>query len=100
MEKLAEEGGQVTVIGSNQMERRSVRRRLVQSTLFPHRPPEVESTGDQKCDNCNEENRNSEDEEYCGSQGKKTRRRKGKSTPQDGASKKVSYMLLVASIYD
>lgn len=89
MEKLAEEGGQVTVIGSNQMERRSVRRRLVQSTLFPHRPPEVESTGDQKCDNCNEENRNSEDEEYCGSQGKKTRRRKGKSTPQDGASKKM-----------
>lgn len=65
-------------------ERRSVRRRLVQSTLFQPKAQEIEfNGGDQKPDKEFEvEGDNEDDLECCGSQGKKTRKRKGKTTPQ------------------
>ncbi|XP_010999406.1 PREDICTED: uncharacterized protein LOC105107249 [Populus euphratica] len=82
MDRSADGDGPVVAAAEEipQPERRSVRRRLVQSTLFPHRSPENnELKLDKKC--------NSEDDDYqakeCrGSQNKKKRTRKGKTTPQ------------------
>ncbi|XWS25152.1 hypothetical protein CRYUN_Cryun27aG0046100 [Craigia yunnanensis] len=80
----------VMVNGTDQLERRSVLRRLVQSTLFPHKSPEMEPKVDQKANEGEDENNDGEDEEFCGSQGKKKgRKRKGKITPQNRASKKA-----------
>lgn len=71
--------------------RRNVRRKLVQSTLFPQKPQEREESGDQKGGkNCGEDE-DGEEEEFCGSQSKKKRKSKGKATPQPKASKKVNY---------
>lgn len=71
--------------------RRSVRRRMVQSTLFPHNPQVTEPTGDQRKDsNCSEDEAGDEDAEACGSQ-KGKRKRKGRgATPQKNSSGKVS----------
>ncbi|KAK9270529.1 hypothetical protein L1049_026110 [Liquidambar formosana] len=71
-------------------ERRSVRRRLIQSTLFPHRSLDnvKESEDKQEDEDCDEDE--DEDEEYCGSQSKKKRKRKRKAMPQSRASKKVT----------
>jgi hypothetical protein len=61
----------------------SVRRRLVQSTLFPHKSPEIELNSEKNIDeNCN-------GEEYRGSQNKKKRMQKGKTTPLTRTAKKV-----------
>jgi hypothetical protein len=61
----------------------SVRRRLVQSTLFPHNSPEIELNSEKNIDeNCN-------GEEYRGSQNKKKRMQKGKTTPLTRTPKKV-----------
>ncbi|XP_024451631.2 uncharacterized protein LOC7463160 isoform X5 [Populus trichocarpa] len=60
----------------------SVRRRLVQSTLFPHKSPEIELNSEKNIDeNCN-------GEEYRGSQNKKKRMQKGKTTPLTRTAKK------------
>ncbi|XP_038898741.1 uncharacterized protein LOC120086264 isoform X2 [Benincasa hispida] len=88
METPAEQSGNVTEVGATETgkrELRSVRRKLVQSTLLPHKPQEQEENGiDQE-----EENNCGEEEELCGSQGKKKRKSKGKATPQSRSSKKA-----------
>ncbi|OMO55522.1 hypothetical protein COLO4_35941 [Corchorus olitorius] len=87
-EKKEPEG--VMVNGTDQTERRSVRRRLVQSTLFPHKSPEIEPKVEQKDKEGEDDNNDGEDEEFCGSQGKKRgRKRKAKVTPPNRASKKA-----------
>lgn len=71
--------------------RRCVRRKLVQSTLFPQKPQEREENGDQKGEkSCGEDEDGEEEEELCGSQSNK-RKPKGKTMPQPRASKKVNY---------
>ncbi|XVE60338.1 hypothetical protein DITRI_Ditri05aG0121100 [Diplodiscus trichospermus] len=79
----------VMVDGTDQRERRSVRRRLVQSTLFPLKSPDTEPKVDQKANEGEDDNNDGEDEEFCVSQGKK-KGRKRKVTPQSQtrASKK------------
>lgn len=78
------------VNGTDQRERRTVRRRLVQSTLFPHKLPEIEPKVEQKTNEGEDDNNDGQGEEFCGSQGKgKGRKRKGKVIPQNRASKKV-----------
>lgn len=71
--------------------RRCVRRRLVQSTLFPQKPQECEENGDHKVQNtekdCAEDEDEDEDEDGGSSQSKKKRKPKGKSMVR--ASKKV-----------
>ncbi|KAF3967452.1 hypothetical protein CMV_008550 [Castanea mollissima] len=74
--------------------RRCVRRRLVQSTLFPQKPQECEENGDHKVQNTEKDRAEDEDEdededEHFGgsSQSKKKRKPKGKSMLR--ASKKV-----------
>ncbi|XP_075650549.1 uncharacterized protein LOC142621123 isoform X2 [Castanea sativa] len=74
--------------------RRCVRRRLVQSTLFPQKPQECEENGDHKVQNTekdcaeDEDEDEDEDENFGGSsQSKKKRKPKGKSMLR--ASKKV-----------
>lgn len=65
-------------------EKISVRRRLVQSTLFQQKSQEIEfKVGDHNADKDCEVNGDDEDDQdfCCGSQGKKTRKRKGKTTP-------------------
>ncbi|GMJ02437.1 hypothetical protein like AT1G77620 [Hibiscus trionum] len=106
MDESAEkkEAGIPMTSGTDQRERIGVRRRLIQSTLFPHRSPEIEpkiddkaNEGseiepkiDEKANACEDEHNDGEDEEFCGSQGKKKgRKRKGKGTPQNRASKKA-----------
>ncbi|XP_038717111.1 uncharacterized protein LOC120010394 isoform X2 [Tripterygium wilfordii] len=72
-----------------QPERRNVRRRLVQSTLFPHKPQETEVIDDQKADkDCNADEEGGEDYDCTESQGKKKKKRKGKTTTPTKASKK------------
>lgn len=88
MESPAEQAGNATEVGSTEIgkrELRSVRRKLVQSTLLPHKPQEQEENGGGP----DEENNCVEDEELCGSQGRKKRESKGKTTPQSRSSKKV-----------
>ncbi|XP_039015573.1 ATPase family AAA domain-containing protein 5-like [Hibiscus syriacus] len=90
--------------GTDQRERSRVRQRLVQSTLFPNKSPEIEpkieekgNAGseiemkiDEKANGGKNENNDCEDEELYGSQGKKRgRKRKGKVTPQNRGSKKA-----------
>ncbi|KAG4194273.1 hypothetical protein ERO13_A06G043800v2 [Gossypium hirsutum] len=77
------------VNGTVRPEGRSVRRRLIQSTLFPQKSPEIEPKVDQKAKEGEDDDKDGEDEDFCGSQGKKGRRRKGKVTPQNRASKKA-----------
>ena len=70
-------------------ERRSVRRRLVQSTLFPHNPQPkgCEENGEDVGDG---DNGGGEDEDCGGSQSKKKRKAKGKTTPSKRSSEKVN----------
>lgn len=72
--------------------RRCVRRRLVQSTLFPQKPLEHEENGDQNGEKVCCDDEGGEDEEYSGSQSKKKRKPKGKAMPQHIAPKKVNYV--------
>ncbi|KAL1164151.1 hypothetical protein V6Z11_A06G051200 [Gossypium hirsutum] len=66
------------VNGTVRPEGRSVRRRLIQSTLFPQKSPEIEPKVDQKAKEGEDDDKDGEDEDFCGSQGKKGRRGKGK----------------------
>lgn len=80
-------------------ERRSARRRLVQSTLFPHKPQpkDGEENGDGKDDRDRGEeigdgdNGGGEDEDCGGSQSKRKRKAKGNTTPSKRSSEKVNY---------
>ncbi|KAK3036787.1 hypothetical protein RJ639_030817 [Escallonia herrerae] len=66
------------------------RRRLIQSTLFPHRSPDNAVKEDEYCD---EDKDDEEVEDYCGSQNKtkgKARKRKPKAIAQLRASRKVA----------
>ncbi|KAJ6681666.1 CELL CYCLE CHECKPOINT PROTEIN RAD17 [Salix koriyanagi] len=85
---------EATAEGIPQPERRSVRRRLVQSTLFPHKSPE---NCEQKLDrNCNGEGDDYQAKEYRGSQNnKRTRRGKGKTTPPTRTPKKSKEKSLI-----
>jgi len=70
----------------DQTPRRNVRRKLVQSSLLPHKPEDViDSNGDPMCDEGGEVGDG-------GSQGKKTRKQKER-TPKNGATKKVCVRL-------
>ncbi|KAJ6681665.1 P-LOOP CONTAINING NUCLEOSIDE TRIPHOSPHATE HYDROLASES SUPERFAMILY PROTEIN [Salix koriyanagi] len=96
MDRSADGDGPVeaTAEGIPQPERRSVRRRLVQSTLFPHKSPE---NCEQKLDrNCNGEGDDYQAKEYRGSQNnKRTRRGKGKTTPPTRTPKKSKEKSLI-----
>ncbi|KGN54574.1 uncharacterized protein LOC101216488 isoform X2 [Cucumis sativus] len=77
-----------TEVGATETAKRELRtvpRKLVQSTLLPHKPQDQEENGvdREEVNNCREE------EELCGSQGKKKRKSKGKTTPQSRSSKKA-----------
>ncbi|XP_031390500.1 uncharacterized protein LOC116203005 isoform X2 [Punica granatum] len=73
--------------GSGSVERRRVRRRLVQSTLFTHNPQVTEPTADLKKDNnCSEDEAGCEGEEACGSQKGRPKRKGRTTTPQKKAS--------------
>ncbi|XP_010521243.1 PREDICTED: uncharacterized protein LOC104800189 isoform X2 [Tarenaya hassleriana] len=87
-----ERDGPVSVIGVEPAERRNVRRRLVQSALFPHKSPaEVEPSSDRRSGDGNEEgDADGEEEEFCGSQGKRTRKQRAKATPKNGTPKKLA----------
>ncbi|KAA8546400.1 hypothetical protein F0562_002861 [Nyssa sinensis] len=73
-------------------ERTCVRRRLIQSTLFPHRSQDNDQERVIKEDeNCfGDEDQNDEGDKNCGSQSKKKRKRKPKAMPRSSASKKVA----------
>jgi hypothetical protein len=95
MDRSADGDGPVAAAAEEipQPERRSVRRRLVQSTLFPHKSPE---NSELKLDiKCNGEDDDYQAKEYRGSQNKKKRTRKGKTTPQTRTPKKVKLKLAV-----
>ncbi|KAJ6307005.1 hypothetical protein OIU78_022161 [Salix suchowensis] len=96
MDRSADGDGPVEAAaeGIPQPERRSVRRRLVQSTLFPHKSPE---NCEQKLDrNCNGEGDDYQAKEYRGSQNnKRTRRGKGKTTPPTRTPKKSKEKSLI-----
>ncbi|GAB4861357.1 hypothetical protein Ancab_036519 [Ancistrocladus abbreviatus] len=75
-------------------DRKNVRRRLVQSTLFPHKAPENKI---ENCDNGevkygvdDDEDDDDDDEEYRGSQSRRKRKQKRKATPRSRRSKKMS----------
>lgn len=68
-----------------------VRRRLVQSTLFPHTNHDNATAGDD-CDR-DDDREDEDDEEYCGSSQKKNTKKKTRKakaiTPKSRGSKKV-----------
>ncbi|XP_062098081.1 uncharacterized protein LOC133803953 isoform X2 [Humulus lupulus] len=72
-------------------EQRSVRRRLVQATLFPlkPKPQDRQVNEDLKCERDCDEILDSKDEEYCESQNKRKRKPKRNSTPPEKASGKA-----------
>lgn len=98
MDQLCERDGiAATVIELDQTPppRRNVRRKLVQSTLVPHKSEEViESNGDRMRDAGNNGEGEGGDIDVCSSQGKKTRKQREK-TPKNGASKKVGSLLFM-----
>ncbi|GAU43260.1 hypothetical protein TSUD_134040 [Trifolium subterraneum] len=55
---------------------RNVRRRLVQSTLFPHKPPQTRNKPEE-----NDESGDDQDEDYCDTKNRRKRKSKGKITP-------------------
>ncbi|KAK7351122.1 hypothetical protein VNO77_10332 [Canavalia gladiata] len=67
--------------GATPPPRRSVRRRLAQSTLFPHKPPEPMEKSDKDDEH---------DEDYCDTENHKKRKHKAKSTPRNKGSKNIS----------
>lgn len=86
-------------------ERRCVRRRLVQATLFPHKPQpqDREANDNVKAERDCVEIEDGEDDECCGSQSQSQTRRKrkpkAKSTPPEKASGKVNYMNFASSFF-
>lgn len=90
MDESAEKKEPEMVNGTDPRERRIVRRRLVQSTLFPLKSPGIEPKVEQKGKGGEDDNNYGDDEELCCSQGKKKgRKRKAKVSPQNRASQKV-----------
>lgn len=73
-------------------EPRGIRRRLVQSTLFPHKPPDREEKGDTKGERDCDLGEDGENEECCGSQKKRKTKAKQKAKPSDKAPKKVNLL--------
>ncbi|KAJ9673640.1 hypothetical protein PVL29_023286 [Vitis rotundifolia] len=72
-------------------ELRTVRRRLIQKTLFPHRSQGAEEHIDGREEkDCGADEEEDQTEEYCGSQGKKKKRPKRKAMSRPRASKKAS----------
>ena len=73
-------------------EQRSVRRRLVQATLFPLKPKQQDRqvNGDLKCEKDCYEILDGKDEEYCESQNKPKKKTRRNSTPPEKASGKVN----------
>ncbi|KAJ1388107.1 P-loop containing nucleoside triphosphate hydrolase [Sesbania bispinosa] len=65
--------------------RRSVRRRLVQSTLFPLKPPEPLDKPEE-----NDDREDEQDEDFCDTANRKKRKPKRKSTPRKKASKNAT----------
>ncbi|CAN0870397.1 hypothetical protein LINGRAHAP2_LOCUS9513, partial [Linum grandiflorum] len=99
MDRSADGDGPVTVVVAasgeiDQPPRSSVRRRLVQSTLFPHKSPEaVKSAGEKKKrddEEGNGDSKDDEDEDYGSSQGKKRKvaRKRKASNSQPRTPKK------------
>lgn len=79
--------------------RRGGRRKMVQSTLFPLKSPEIDSgCGDLK--ECEVDGGDNEgDLDNCsGSQGKKTRKRKGKAKPQETPPKKKANLYAICML--
>ncbi|RVW17769.1 hypothetical protein CK203_071727 [Vitis vinifera] len=71
-------------------ELRTVRRRLIQKTLFPHRSQGAEEHIDGREEkDCGADEEEDQTEEYCGSQGKKKKRPKRKAMSRPRASKKL-----------
>ncbi|KAG2282002.1 hypothetical protein Bca52824_053222 [Brassica carinata] len=69
-----------------QTPRRNVRRKLVQSTLLPHKSDDViEPSGDRKCDAREKEEGEGGDGDLCSSQGKKRRKKRNKASKKDMA---------------
>ncbi|CAN6845605.1 unnamed protein product [Brassica oleracea var. botrytis] len=67
-----------------QTPRRNVRRKLVQSTLLPHKSDDViEPSGDRKCDAREKEEGEGGDGDLCSSQGKKRRKKRNKASKKD-----------------
>ncbi|XP_027190964.1 uncharacterized protein [Cicer arietinum] len=64
---------------------RSVRRRLVQSTLFPHKPPEPRNKPEENTDSGDEQ-----DEDYCDTKNRRKRKSKAKVTPVAKGSKSAT----------
>lgn len=88
MEKSAEEA---TAGMDHRSPSTRVRRRLIQSTLFPHRPQDNVATEVEDCDK--DDDHEDEEEEYCGSQTKKRSRQKPKAAPKSRVSKKVRFLI-------
>lgn len=88
----------VTVVNGSGVqlpEHRTQRRRLIQSTLFPHRPQGNEKDREYKKDECSDRDEDDEyeEEECLGSQSQKSRKRKSKAVAQPRVSKKVSVVM-------
>ena len=67
-----------------QTPRRNVRRKLVQSTLLPHKSDDViEPSGDRKCDAGEKEEGEGGDGDLCSSQGKKRRKQRNRASKKD-----------------
>ncbi|CAF2205030.1 uncharacterized protein LOC106400398 [Brassica napus] len=84
------ERGAIASTAIQQTPRRSVRRKLVQSTLLPRKPDDaIEANGDRTCDAANKEDgEEGGDGDFGSSQGKKTRKQR---TPKNnGAPKKMA----------
>ncbi|XP_058787652.1 uncharacterized protein LOC131662001 [Vicia villosa] len=64
---------------------RNVRRRLVQSTLFPHKASEPRNKPEENGDSCDEQ-----DEDYCETKNRRKRKSKGKVTPANKGSKSAT----------
>ncbi|KAA8538484.1 hypothetical protein F0562_028145 [Nyssa sinensis] len=93
MEKPVEKATVVEVTDGGNLqrtERAPVRRRLVQSTLFPHKSQDNgKDSVIKEIEDCNEDDeQDAEEDKYCGSQSKMKRKQKPKAMPQSRASKK------------
>ncbi|XP_059631837.1 uncharacterized protein LOC132274545 isoform X2 [Cornus florida] len=91
MEESAKEATVVVATDGGDLsppERTPVRRRLIQSTLFPHRSQESVVKEKEGCDGDVEQD--DQDKECCGSQSKRKRKPKPKAMSQPRASKKVA----------
>jgi hypothetical protein len=73
---------------------RNVRRRLVQSTLFPHKPPQPRNKPEE-----NDESSDEHDEDYSDTKKRRKRKSKGKITPVNKGSKVGDLLFQFLSIF-